>query len=375
MHLDNDGWGQSNLDSVFAHETGHIFGAPDEYASEQLRVRLEGRTVLLASRTATARTATGRRSACIDEVELARDLPLHPEAPRAGARSRRRSTRPCGAGRTTASTCSAATSTSGYTDVGDGRDSGYPARIKGTGSASRRPSSRTSTLPCGGSRTGRSTSSRATSTCGSKGETSTMDAGYPKPIAGNWNGLPASFTSGIDAAFWRESNNKIYLFKGSEYVRLDTATPRWTPGYPKPIAGNWPGPPGVVHLRHRRGADAPRQPQDLLLQGTPSTCGSTGRRRSWTLATPTGSTRTGCRSRADARSSPPLRDRDSRSGGGPSGLAQRQRGVVIASARSGTTSSIWRMRHAVSCLSRPATQGTPRQTSWCVTTFRRRTTP
>lgn len=32
MQYANDGWGIENLDSVFAHETGHIFGAPDEYA-------------------------------------------------------------------------------------------------------------------------------------------------------------------------------------------------------------------------------------------------------------------------------------------------------------------------------------------------------
>ncbi len=29
----NDGWGPDNIDRVFAHETGHIFGAPDEYSS------------------------------------------------------------------------------------------------------------------------------------------------------------------------------------------------------------------------------------------------------------------------------------------------------------------------------------------------------
>jgi len=33
MHYDNDGWGPDNIDRVFAHETGHIFNAPDEYAS------------------------------------------------------------------------------------------------------------------------------------------------------------------------------------------------------------------------------------------------------------------------------------------------------------------------------------------------------
>ncbi len=33
MHYDNDGWGPDNIDRVFAHETGHIFRAPDEYAA------------------------------------------------------------------------------------------------------------------------------------------------------------------------------------------------------------------------------------------------------------------------------------------------------------------------------------------------------
>jgi hypothetical protein len=33
MDFNNDGWGPGNIDRVFAHETGHIFGAPDEYAS------------------------------------------------------------------------------------------------------------------------------------------------------------------------------------------------------------------------------------------------------------------------------------------------------------------------------------------------------
>ena len=33
MEYSNDNWGQSNIHKVFAHETGHIFGAADEYAS------------------------------------------------------------------------------------------------------------------------------------------------------------------------------------------------------------------------------------------------------------------------------------------------------------------------------------------------------
>lgn len=32
MHYENDGWGVDNIDQVFTHESGHIFGCPDEYA-------------------------------------------------------------------------------------------------------------------------------------------------------------------------------------------------------------------------------------------------------------------------------------------------------------------------------------------------------
>jgi len=35
QHFANDNWGPENLDRVFAHETGHIFGAPDEYAKSR----------------------------------------------------------------------------------------------------------------------------------------------------------------------------------------------------------------------------------------------------------------------------------------------------------------------------------------------------
>jgi hypothetical protein len=33
MQYGNNGWGPNQIDRVFAHETGHIFGAPDEYSS------------------------------------------------------------------------------------------------------------------------------------------------------------------------------------------------------------------------------------------------------------------------------------------------------------------------------------------------------
>ena len=70
-----------------------------------------------------------------------------------------------------------------------------------------------------------------------------VDAGYPKTIASGWPGLPASFQQGIDAALWRESNGKIYFFKGSQYVRFSNVSDGVDAGYPKPIAGNWNGLP------------------------------------------------------------------------------------------------------------------------------------
>ena len=33
MDYNNDGWGPDNIDRVFTHESGHIFGCPDEYAA------------------------------------------------------------------------------------------------------------------------------------------------------------------------------------------------------------------------------------------------------------------------------------------------------------------------------------------------------
>lgn len=69
-----------------------------------------------------------------------------------------------------------------------------------------------------------------------------VEAGYPKPIAGNWPGFPTDFATGVDAALWSHTTSKIYFFKGDQYIRVDPNN-GWNvdPGYPKPIAGNWPG--------------------------------------------------------------------------------------------------------------------------------------
>lgn len=69
----------------------------------------------------------------------------------------------------------------------------------------------------------------------------TVDEGYPQRLPGGWEGLPASWNSGIDAAFFLRSNGKNYFFKGNQYVRL-TGT-KVDPGYPVRLPGGWEGLP------------------------------------------------------------------------------------------------------------------------------------
>jgi hypothetical protein len=67
------------------------------------------------------------------------------------------------------------------------------------------------------------------------------DPGYPLPIAGNWPGLgEAGFGGRVDAIInW--GNGKAYVFSYDKYLRYDIPADRTDPGYPLPIAGNWPG--------------------------------------------------------------------------------------------------------------------------------------
>ena len=65
-----------------------------------------------------------------------------------------------------------------------------------------------------------------------------VDQGYPKIIAENWGNWPDEFADGIDAVM-RYTDDKLYFFKGSRYLR-------YTPGvgvdngFPKSITEGWP---------------------------------------------------------------------------------------------------------------------------------------
>jgi hypothetical protein len=68
-----------------------------------------------------------------------------------------------------------------------------------------------------------------------------VDPGYPKPIAGNWPGISGTgFENGIDAAI-NYGNDHVYWFRGDQYVKIELASKKLVAGYPKPVAGNWPG--------------------------------------------------------------------------------------------------------------------------------------
>lgn len=177
----------TSIDSVFAHESGHIFGAPDEYAASNCTCdSLGGRFI---------RKANGNCDNC--------------------------ATNPVNClmkNNTVNSLCEYTPAHIGWEAFLDRIDAGLHAYANGKlYMFSEKYYVRFS-------------------------DEFALDEGYPKPIAGNWPGFPAGFADGVDAAVWSDTNKRIYFFKGSEYIRVDPGS-GWTvdPGYPKAIAGNWPG--------------------------------------------------------------------------------------------------------------------------------------
>lgn len=72
-------------------------------------------------------------------------------------------------------------------------------------------------------------------------------SGYPKKIAGNWPGMPSDFCSDLDAAINGQGafTDNCYFFKGDSYVKFSWLNDRAFPDCPKKIAGNWPGLPSA----------------------------------------------------------------------------------------------------------------------------------
>ncbi|MBC8339746.1 MAG: hypothetical protein ISR51_08125 [Rhodospirillales bacterium] len=68
----------------------------------------------------------------------------------------------------------------------------------------------------------------------------TPDSGYPAKIKDYWHGMPENFHKDIDAVF-KWTDEKVYFFKGDEYLRYNMVKDKVDKGYPKKIKGNWNG--------------------------------------------------------------------------------------------------------------------------------------
>ena len=66
MQFANDGWGPDNIDRVFTHESGHIFGCPDEYSASACNC--QSRFGFLQERNGNCRSCANPFIACIMEA-------------------------------------------------------------------------------------------------------------------------------------------------------------------------------------------------------------------------------------------------------------------------------------------------------------------
>lgn len=71
--------------------------------------------------------------------------------------------------------------------------------------------------------------------------THTIDEGFPKSIAAYWGEMkPGGFDTAMNSALWWDEN-RVYFFKGDQYVRYDLAADKVDPGFPKTIGSYWNG--------------------------------------------------------------------------------------------------------------------------------------
>ncbi|PTX18856.1 hemopexin [Pontibacter mucosus] len=74
-------------------------------------------------------------------------------------------------------------------------------------------------------------------------EAKTLDAGYPKPLTDLVKNLPTHWHNGyLDAAFFHPKSKAVFLFKGEEYLQVPAGQNKGA-GEPQPIStlvGDWP---------------------------------------------------------------------------------------------------------------------------------------
>jgi hypothetical protein len=65
-----------------------------------------------------------------------------------------------------------------------------------------------------------------------------MDDLYPLPIAGNWKGWPSTWNSGVDA-ITDYTSAKLFMFRGNQYLRYDKTADKVDADYPRTLPGGW----------------------------------------------------------------------------------------------------------------------------------------
>ena len=65
MQYSNDGWGPNQLDKVFAHETGHVFNAPDEYTDGKCKCNRQYGRGTCSAKNKNCIDCTSSQSSCI----------------------------------------------------------------------------------------------------------------------------------------------------------------------------------------------------------------------------------------------------------------------------------------------------------------------